>query len=158
MKKLGTHIVSPHKSPLFTFDIFFLWDQPRVCIWSIQLWSIHLPCMIATVCSALLNELHSAKHAEGCWSEGQQSLCYWNLSVAGMTSTPSLFRAVCSRLCLVPGSNGKSKGTRSCSRSSALMTLALRQADRVHPIRPASQRRLAAIHRASAGSLRRAPI
>lgn len=92
--------------------------------------------MIDTVCSALLNVFRGAKQAENCWPERQQRLCYGSLCVAGMTSTPSLFRAFCLALCLVPGSNGNQKGHVGRSKSSALMTLAPRQTDSAHPTRP----------------------
>lgn len=78
---------------------------------------------------------HGAKQAENGWSKGQQTLCHWSLSVAGMTSTPSLFRAFCLVLCLAAGSNGNQKGHVGRSQSSALMILATWQTDSVHPSR-----------------------
>lgn len=75
----------------------------------------------------LVKALDDAKQAESCWSKGHQKLRYWSLTVAGMTSTPSLFTAFCLVLCLAPLSNGNQKGHGGRSQSSALMTLASRQ-------------------------------
>lgn len=66
--------------------------------------------MIDTLCSALFNVLLSAKRAEICWPGREQRLDDGGLCVAGMTSTPSLFRALCLALCSLPGSNGNQKG------------------------------------------------
>lgn len=89
-------------------------------------WSVHLMCMIETL-FCLVKALDDAKKAESCWSKGHQKLCYWSLTVAGMTSTPSLFTAFCLLLCLALLSNGNQKGHGGRSQSSALMTLASRQ-------------------------------
>ena len=78
---------------------------------------------------------HGTKHAKICWSKGHQKLCYSCISAAGMTSTPSIFRAFCLVLCLAPGSNGNQKGHGGRSQSSALMTLASRQTVSAYPIR-----------------------
>lgn len=75
------------------------------------------------------------QQAENRWSKGQQKRRYWCVCVAGMTSTPNLFRAFCLLLCLAPGSNGDQKGRGGLSQSSALMTLAQTHRDSVHPIR-----------------------
>lgn len=110
--------------------------SPRRVLYDVQLCVINPFTVYDWYCMfCLVKECHSAKQAENCWSKGHQKLCYWSLSVAGMTSTPSLFRAFCLVLCLAPGSNGNQRGHGGRSQSSALMTLALRQTDSVHPIR-----------------------
>lgn len=80
-----------------------------------------------------------------------KSLCGWH-DLHSKSIQCRLFAS----LFVVPGSNGNQKGHGSCSQSSALMTLALRQADRVHPIRPGlptrSHRRTPSLCRVSSES------
>lgn len=141
MKSRHDHtLLSPDKRALFSGCLHLIFSLYRISqkgfIWNVQLCVIN-PFTVHDWYSmfCLVKVCHGSKQAENCWSKGHQKLCYWSLTMAGMTSTPSLFGAFCLVLCLAPGSNGNQKGHGGRSQSSALMTLALRQTDSVHPIR-----------------------
>lgn len=138
LKRMIPHLFHPHEKSFVYIWYFPLYriSQKGGFMWNVQMCVIS-PFTVHDCYSmfCLVKVRRAAKRAENRWSEGHQRLCYWSLSVAGMTSTPSLFRAFCLVLCLAPGSNGNQKGHGGRSQSSALMTLAPRQTDSVHPIR-----------------------